>query len=126
MGVAVGNVDGFAPVALARSRTSRVAGGRGVRSCGVWIVEKHLPDHADRAVLRGVSRGVRDVVHAMGRQIGRCYALIVAKRGYVTTLKRLFRSLWGGSFAPFLTPFAPRVLWKDDFGLDQDAGFNSC
>ena len=35
----------------------------------VSIVEKHLPDPADLAVLRAVSRGMRDAVDATGRKI---------------------------------------------------------
>ena len=35
----------------------------------VSIVEKHLPDPADLAVLRAVSRGMRDAVDATGRKL---------------------------------------------------------
>jgi len=35
----------------------------------VSIVEKHLPDPADLAVLRAVSRGMRDAVDATGRKV---------------------------------------------------------
>ena len=35
----------------------------------VSLVEKHLPDPADLAVLRGVSRGMRDAVDATGRKV---------------------------------------------------------
>jgi hypothetical protein len=35
----------------------------------VSIVEKHLPDPADLAVLRAVSKGMRDAVDATGRKI---------------------------------------------------------
>ena len=34
----------------------------------VSIVEKHLPDPADLAVLRAVSKGMRDAVDATGRR----------------------------------------------------------
>ena len=33
------------------------------------IVEKHLPDPADLAVLRAVSKGMRDAVDATGRKV---------------------------------------------------------
>ena len=35
----------------------------------VSIVEKHLPDPADLAVLRAVSKGMRDAVEATGRKV---------------------------------------------------------
>ena len=35
----------------------------------VSLVEKHLPDPADLAVLRAVSRGMRDAVDATGRKV---------------------------------------------------------
>ena len=35
----------------------------------VSLVEKHLPDPADLAVLRAVSKGMRDAVDATGRKI---------------------------------------------------------
>ena len=35
----------------------------------VSIVEKHLPDPADLAVLRAVSRGMRAAVDATGREV---------------------------------------------------------
>ena len=57
----------------------------------VSLVEDHLPDPADLAVLRAVSRGMRDAVDATGRkveEIGECYA---AGHGYLSTLKCLRR-----------------------------------
>jgi hypothetical protein len=35
----------------------------------VSVVEKHLPDPADLAVLRAVSKGMRDAVDATGREL---------------------------------------------------------
>ena len=35
----------------------------------VSLVEKHLPDPADLAVLRAVSRGMRDAVDVTGRKV---------------------------------------------------------
>jgi hypothetical protein len=35
----------------------------------VSLVEKHLPDPADLAVLRAVSKGMRDAVDATGRKV---------------------------------------------------------
>ena len=62
----------------------------------VSLVEKHLPDPADLAVLRAVSKGMRDAVDATGRKVEefefknpKGYA--AAARGYVSTLKCLRR-----------------------------------
>ena len=35
----------------------------------VSLVEKHLPDPADLAILRAVSKGMRDAVDATGRKL---------------------------------------------------------
>ena len=35
----------------------------------VSLVEKHLPDPADLAILRAVGRGMRDAVNATGRKV---------------------------------------------------------
>ena len=57
----------------------------------VSLVQKHLPDPADLAVLRGVSRGMRDAVDATGRKIEEFEEEDAAERGYVSTLKCLRR-----------------------------------
>jgi hypothetical protein len=60
----------------------------------VSIVEKHLPDPADLAVLRAVSKGMRDAVDATGRKIeefGEFDEGRACERGYVSTLKCLRR-----------------------------------
>ena len=55
------------------------------------IVEKHLPDPADLAVLRAVSKGMRDAVDATGRKMEEFEEDDAAERGYVSTLKCLCR-----------------------------------
>ena len=55
------------------------------------IVEKHLPDPADLAVLRAVSKGMRDAVDATGRKVEEFDEEDAALRGYVSTLKCLRR-----------------------------------
>ena len=57
----------------------------------VSLVEKHLPDPADLAVLRAVSKGMRDAVDATGRKVEEFGEEDAAVRGYVTTLKCLRR-----------------------------------
>ena len=57
----------------------------------VSLFEKHLPDPADLAVLRGVSRGMRDAVDATGRKVEETREEDAAERGYVSTLKCLRR-----------------------------------
>jgi hypothetical protein len=57
----------------------------------VSIVEKHLPDPADLAVLRAVGKGMRDAVDATGRKIEEFKEYAAAERGYVSTLKCLRR-----------------------------------
>ena len=57
----------------------------------VSIVEKHLPDPADLAVLRVVSKGMRDAVDATGRKVEEFKGWNAAERGYVSTLKCLLR-----------------------------------
>jgi hypothetical protein len=57
----------------------------------VSIVEKHLPDPADLAVLRAVSRGMRDAVDATWRQIYELREDPAAECGYLSTLKCLRR-----------------------------------
>ena len=57
----------------------------------VYLVEKHLPDPADLAVLRGVSRGMRDAVDATGRKVEVLGEWQAATRGYHSTLKCLRR-----------------------------------
>ena len=53
--------------------------------------EMHLPDPADLAVLRGVSRGMRAAVDASGRKIKGLGERYAAHRGYLSTLKCLRR-----------------------------------
>jgi hypothetical protein len=55
------------------------------------LQEKHLPDPADLAVLRAVSKGMRDAVDATGRKIEVVDELQAVGRGYLTTLKSLRR-----------------------------------
>ena len=57
----------------------------------VSIVEKHLPDPADLAVLRAVSRGMRAAVDATGRKVEEFKKDDAVERGYVSTLKCLRR-----------------------------------
>jgi hypothetical protein len=57
----------------------------------VTLVEKHLPDPADLAVLRAVSRGMRAAVDATGRKVEEFGEKDAAERGYVSTLKCLRR-----------------------------------
>ena len=57
----------------------------------VSLVEKHLPDPADLAVLRAVSKGMRDAVDATGRKVEEFKEYDAARRGYLSTLKCLRR-----------------------------------
>ena len=57
----------------------------------VSLVEKHLPDPADLAVLRAVSHGMRAAVDATGRKIEEFGDDEAARRGYLSTLKCLRR-----------------------------------
>jgi hypothetical protein len=57
----------------------------------VSIVEKHLPDPADLAVLRAVSKGMRAAVDATGRKVEEFDEKDAVERGYVSTLKCLRR-----------------------------------
>jgi hypothetical protein len=57
----------------------------------VTIVEKHLPDPADLAVLRAVSKGMRDAVDATGRTVEEFKEDDAVERGYTSTLKCLRR-----------------------------------
>ena len=49
----------------------------------VSLVEKHLPDPADLAVLRAVSKGMRDAVDATGRKVEEFDENDAFERGYV-------------------------------------------
>ena len=81
----------------ARKRKRDLAAQAGVAFPGlpfdvaVSIVEKHLPDPADLAVLRAVSKGMRAAVDATGRKVEEFEEVDAAKRGYVSTLKCLRR-----------------------------------
>ena len=57
----------------------------------VSIVEKHLPDPADLAVLRAVSKGMRAAVDATGRKVEEFEEDDAVERGFVSTLKCLRR-----------------------------------
>ena len=57
----------------------------------VSLVEKHLPDPADLAMLRAVSKGMRAAVDATGRKLEEFEEDDAAERGYVSTLKCLRR-----------------------------------
>ena len=50
-----------------------------------------LPDPADLAVLRAVSRGMRDAVDATGQEVEEFGEEDAVRRGYVSTLKCLRR-----------------------------------
>ena len=81
----------------ARKRKRDLAAQAGVAIPGlpfdvaVSIVEKHLPDPADLAVLRAVSRGMRAAVDATGRKVKGFGEDHAVQRGYVSTLKCLRR-----------------------------------
>jgi hypothetical protein len=81
----------------ARKRKRDLAAQAGVAIPGlpfdvaVSIVEKHLPDPADLAVLRAVSRGMRDAVDATGCEGEEFGEDDAVERGYVSTLKCLRR-----------------------------------
>jgi hypothetical protein len=81
----------------ARKRKRDIAAQAGVAIPGlsfdvaVSIVEKHLPDPADLAVLRAVSKGMRTAVDATGRKVEDFGEEDAAERGYLTTLKCLLR-----------------------------------
>ena len=81
----------------ARKRTRDLAAQAGVAFPGlpfdvaVSLVEKHLPDPADLAVLRAVSKGMRDAVDATGRKVEEIGEDDAVERGYVSTLKCLRR-----------------------------------
>ena len=53
--------------------------------------EEHLPDPADLAVLRAVSKGMRDAVDATGRKVEGFGEKDAAELGYLSTLKCLRR-----------------------------------
>ena len=57
----------------------------------VSLVEKHLPDPADLAVLRAVSHGMRAAVDATGRKVKEFKEDDAVERGYLSTLKSLRR-----------------------------------
>jgi hypothetical protein len=57
----------------------------------VSMFEKHLPDPADLAVLRAVSKGMRAAVDATGRKVEQFGEDDAVQRGYVSTLKCLLR-----------------------------------
>ena len=57
----------------------------------VSLVEKHLPDPADLAILRAVSKGMRDAVDATGRKVKQFGEYAAVRRGYLSTLKCLLR-----------------------------------
>ena len=57
----------------------------------VSLVQKHLSDPADLAVLRAVSKGMRDAVDATGRKVEEFGEVDAVERGYVSTLKCLRR-----------------------------------
>ena len=81
----------------ARKRTRDLDAQAGVAFPGlpfdvaVSLVEKHLPDPADLAVLRAVSKGMRDAVDATGRKVEEFGQNDAADRGYLSTLKCLRR-----------------------------------
>jgi hypothetical protein len=84
-------------VTRARKRKRDLAAQAGVAIPGlpfdvaVTLVEKHLPDPADLAVLRAVSKGMRAAVDATGRKVEEFDEDDAVERGYVSTLKCLLR-----------------------------------
>jgi hypothetical protein len=81
----------------ARKRKRDLAAQAGVAIPGlpfdvaVSLVEKHLPDPADLAVLRAVSKGMRDAVDATVRKVEEFKEDDAVERGYLSTLKCLHR-----------------------------------
>ena len=81
----------------ARKRKRDLAAQAGVAIPGlpfdvaVSLVENHLPDPADLAVLRAVSKVMRDAVDATGRKVEEFDEYDAAFCGYVSTLKCLLR-----------------------------------
>ena len=81
----------------ARKRKRDLAAQTGVAIPGlsfdvaVFLIQKHLPDPADLAVLRAVSRGMRAAVDATGRKVEGFGEDDAVERGYVSTLKCLHR-----------------------------------
>ena len=81
----------------ARKRKRDLAAQAGVAFPGlpfdvaVLLVQKHLPDPADLAVLRAVSKDMRDAVDATGRKVEEYGQYDALERGYVNTLKCLRR-----------------------------------
>jgi hypothetical protein len=77
----------------ARKRKRDLAAQAGVAIPGlpfdvaVSLVEIHLPDPADLAVLRAVSKGMRDAVDTTGREIEEFSEEDAVERGYASTLK---------------------------------------
>ena len=73
----------------ARKRKRDLAAQAGVAFPGlpfdvaVSLVQKHLPDPADLAVLRAVSKGMRDAVDATGRKVQEFGEEDAAERGYL-------------------------------------------
>jgi hypothetical protein len=57
----------------------------------VSLVKKRLPNQTDVAVLRAVSKGMRDAVDATRRKVEEFEEDDAAERGYVSTLKCLRR-----------------------------------
>ena len=57
----------------------------------VFLIQQHLPDPADLAVLRAVSKGMRDAVDATGREVKELGEYNALGRGYLSTLKCLLR-----------------------------------
>jgi hypothetical protein len=81
----------------ARKRKRDLAAQAGVAIPGlpfdvaVSLVEKHLPDPADLAVLRAVSKGMRAAVDATRRKVQEFKEDDAVQRGYLSTLKCLRR-----------------------------------
>ena len=57
----------------------------------VSLVQNHLPDPADLALLRAMSKGMRDAVDATGRKVEELGQYDAVERGYLSTLKCLRR-----------------------------------
>ena len=53
----------------------------------VFLVEKHLPDPADLAVLRAVSKGMRAAVDATGRKVEEFKEYDAARRRHLSVLR---------------------------------------
>ena len=109
----------------ARKRKRDLAAQAGVAFPGlpfdvaVLLVQKHLPDPADLAVLRAVSKDMRDAVDATGRKVEEYGQYDALERGYVNTLKCLRRR---GRLSDGASPVRCRCEgWRPSRGVESAA-----